>query len=175
MFRGLLGSLACSIVIVAFAGPAFAANPVYSVSAIRAYLYYDDTGEIGTVDITRVADGDLFNTIIGEGLAGRPSNTTLIIVEVYGPSFASKDVGKLFIKATADQDQGEGSKQTVVLERSVDLNNYFQEHHRKILVPVFLYQTGSIPVTVTATLKGGNEAKGMTAVLKRTINFTGGE
>lgn len=174
MFTRLMGSLVCSAIIVS-AGPAFAAKPIYSVTAIRAYLYYDDTGQIGPVDITRVSEGDLFNTIIGEGLAGRPANTTLLIVEVSGPSFASKDVGKLVVKATVDQDRGQGPVQTIVLERGVDLNGYFQEHQRKILVPVFLYQTGSIPVTVTATLKGGKDAKGMTTVLKQTIDFTGGE
>ena len=174
MFMRTLGALACSVLIAA-AVPASAANPIYSITAIRAYLYYDDTGQIGTVDITRATEGELFNTTIGEGLAGRPANTTLLIVEVSGPSFATRDVGKLLVKATVDRDDGQGPVPTVVLERTVDLNNYFQEHQRKILVPVFLYQTGSLPVTVTATLKGGKDAKGMTAVRKQTIHFTGGE
>jgi len=151
--------------------PALAAGSIYSVTAIRAYLYYADTGEIGKEDITKAPDGALFNTVIGEGLAGRPSNTTLLVIEISGPSFASKDVGTLLVKAVVD----DSPAKTVVLERSVDLNNYYQENRRKILIPVFLYQTGSLPITVTATLKGGKDAKSMVSVLRQKLNFTGGE
>ena len=169
MFQRL--TVIASLFITTATAPAFAAGTIYSVTAIRAYLYYDDTGEIGKEDITKAPEGALFNTVIGEGLAGRPSNTTLLVIEISGPSFASKDVGTLIVKAVVD----DSPAKTVVLERSVDLNNYFQENRRKILIPVLLYQTGSLPVTVTATLKGGKDAKSMVSVLRQKLNFTGGE
>ncbi len=174
MFNRLVGVIACFVLMTASV-PAFAANPLYSITAIRAYLYYDDTGTIGTQDIIAVPDGSLFNTVIGEGIADRPSNTTLLVIEVSGPSFASKDVGTLIVKALVDFDYGKGPVKTVVLERSVNLNTYFQEKQPNIKVPFFLYQTGHLPVTVTATLKGGKDAKGQTSVLTQKIRFSGGE
>src|SRR5687768_2936448 len=55
-----------------------AAKAVYNVTGIRGHLYYDDTGEIDPVDLVKLEEGALHNTVIGEGIAKRPSNTTLI-------------------------------------------------------------------------------------------------
>ncbi|PKL76120.1 MAG: hypothetical protein CVV27_11930 [Candidatus Melainabacteria bacterium HGW-Melainabacteria-1] len=185
VFRLLLGSAFASMAsITAFVpcGPALApamattVKPVYAVTAIRGHLYYDDNGEIDPQDLVKLPAGSLHNTVIGEGIAKRPSNTTLLLIEVSGPSFASKDIGSLSVKAVTDRYNAKGVlvKETV-LERSVNLNHYFQEHQRKILVPFWLYHTGSMPVSITATLKGGKDALGLSSSLSKTILFGGGE
>ena len=155
---------------------ASAAQSVYAVTAIKGFLYYDDTGEIDARDLVKIPDGQLFNTVIGEGMAKRPSNTTLLMVEVSGPSFANKDVGTLIVKVVSDRLNNKGVPvKATLLERSLNLNYYFQETARKIQIPFWVYETGSSHMTITATLKGGKDAKSQSSTLSKKILFGGGE
>src|SRR5690606_20246923 len=146
------------------------AKPRYSISNIRAYLYYDDTGEIDSQNLIGLSPGSLHNTVIGEGIAKRPANTTLVLVEISGPSFANQDVGTLTLQATGERYQA--GKQTLskvkLMEQRVDLNLYFQETQRKILIPFWLYETGGSPVVLTATLKGGKDNANQSMSLSKT-------
>ena len=61
-----------------------AAGPVApKISAIRAQLYYEQTGKFSD-DILADKNLSLWNTIIGEGGSGGASNFTLVTVEVRG-------------------------------------------------------------------------------------------
>jgi hypothetical protein len=51
----------------------------YSIDSIQAYLYYESTGTFSK-EITE--DFTLWNTIIGEGSAEHPSNSTLVKVKL---------------------------------------------------------------------------------------------
>jgi hypothetical protein len=61
-------------------GTAQADSP-HTVTALRAYLYRQETGETDTTNL--IAEGQnapiLWNTIIGEGPNGSPSAATLIL------------------------------------------------------------------------------------------------
>lgn len=151
------------------------AAPLYNLTGISAYLYYDASGSFDNRDLVKMAPGALYNTVIGEGIAKGPSNTTLIVVDVAGPSFANRDVGRLTLKAETPVDQGKGPVKTVIFQQSVNLNTYFQNDATKIRVPFLMYATSSAPVVLTATLTGGKDAKQQTSTLSRTIPFGGGE
>lgn len=175
-FKHLIGSLACAgVMALAVSLPAAAAEAIYKVTGISAYLYYDSTGKFDTRDLMQVKSGELYNTTIGEGMAAAPSNATLLMIDLSGPSFAIKDVGRLSIKAETLRDAGKGPVKTVIYQQSVDVANFFQDKATKIRIPFLMYETGSGPVTITATLQGGKDAKGMVSVLSKTIPFTGGE
>lgn len=174
--KQIIGTLACAgVMALASSLPAAAADAIYKVTGISAYLYYDSTGKFDTRDLMLVKSGALYNTSIGEGMAAAPSNATLLMVELSGPSFAIKDVGKLNIKAETMRDGGKGPVKTVIYQQSVDVANFFQDQGTKIKIPFLMYDTGSGPITITATLQGGKDAKGMNSVLSKTIPFTGGE
>lgn len=153
-----------------------AAKPIYTVTGIRGHLYYDDSGTFDPRDLVKVEAGMLHNTVIGEGIAKGPSNTTLLLVEVSGPSFAIKDVGTLMLKVVTERYDEHGKPYKVtLLDSKLDLNLYFQDTAKKILVPFLLYETGSGPITITATLAGGKDANHLSSSLTKQILFGGGE
>src|SRR5262245_52812574 len=73
--------------------------PPFAVAGIQAHLFYESSGKVDERDL--VSGGvTLWNTIIGEGEANAPSNTTLVIVELSGPAFLTGTKGSLTLVAT---------------------------------------------------------------------------
>lgn len=171
----LLQSVLTSTVLLLAAVPAWAAPSSYSVSNIKAFLYYDDAGEIGQSDLTQLPEGKLFNTFIGEGIADGPSNATFVLVEVSGPDFANHDIGKLNLKASIELFDGEKTKQSLVHNQTVDVNFFFNEGKTKIYIPFLVYMTGGSEMTLVATLTGGKDAQNKTTSITKKIKFGGGE
>lgn len=114
--------------------------PPYGIAAIRAFMFLEESGTIDPRDMT---DGKvtLWNTIIGEGDAKGPSSTTVIQVELAGPTFANTS-GSLELVVTAD-----GKK---LLKQKVGVDTLFSEG-AKLVVPFLVYNTGCDELAITAT------------------------
>lgn len=143
-----------------------AASPgKYTVTAIKAFLYHHATGKFGELDVINGEGVALWNTMIGEGAAGLPSEITLVQVEVSGPNF-SQAPGKLAVTATV-------GKQTLAKQTFL-LSDLFSEKGTSVTAPLLLYGTGCVEVTVVASLQG-LPGKGKAPELKKTIPFACGE
>src|SRR5919202_6847730 len=57
--------------------------PPYKITGIKAMLFFEQKGTFSD-DILSRPNIALWNTVIGEGDAGIPSNSTLVLVEVSG-------------------------------------------------------------------------------------------
>src|SRR5438552_2628092 len=55
----------------------------YKISGIKAMLFYDGKGTFSR-DVLAKPDFSFWNTIIGEGDAEGPSNSTLVLIEISG-------------------------------------------------------------------------------------------
>jgi hypothetical protein len=121
----------------------------YQISAIRAFLYYHETG---TFDDRDAASGQmaLWNTIIGEGEAKSPSDATLVQVELSGPSFSNIS-GALEIVVSA-------GKQKLVRQK-LDAGAFFAEHSQRIFVPVLVHGTGCDELQVAVTFTSPDRKK----------------
>ena len=113
-------------------------------------------------DILASGENTLWNTIIGEGGAGAPSNFTLVTVEVVG-----KDVpiGAVKVQITA-----RGYKRKIVGQRTMDVSIY--DETTKFLAPLFLYDTGCDEIEITARLLVKGAVK---QTMKKVIPFLCGE
>lgn len=73
--------------LLALAGAVYArrtpAAAAYRISGLRAQLFYSDRGTFSR-DVLADTTIALWNTVIGEGQAGGPSQSTLVVVEVAG-------------------------------------------------------------------------------------------
>src|SRR3954467_14694995 len=58
-------------------------TPPYKITAIKAMLFYDGSATFSR-DVLAKPNFTFWNTIIGEGDAEGPSNSTLVLVEVAG-------------------------------------------------------------------------------------------
>ena len=105
----------------------------------------------------------LWNTIIGEGYAGNPSNATLIIVEISGNNISSNQNAKLSIYVS-------GSKGRRVSNLIRQFSIY--DEYQKIYIPMFLQDTGCEPLTINTKLIGKGLAP---SSLSKTIPFACGE
>jgi hypothetical protein len=121
--------------------PVRPAPAAYQISAIRAFLYYHDTG---TFDDRDAATGQmaLWNTIIGEGEAKAPSDVTLVQVELSGPSFSN-------ISGTLEISVSAGKKKLV--RQKLDAGTFFAEHSSRVLIPVLVHGTGCDELQVAVT------------------------
>ncbi len=149
-----------AVAVVAASSITFAAETP-KIAAIHAQLYYEGSGKLSD-DILASGENTLWNTIIGEGGAGAPSNFTLVTVEVVG-----KDVpiGAVKVQITA-----RGYKAKIVGQRTMDVSIY--DKTTRFLAPLFLYDTGCDEIEVTAKLIG----KGVTkTTAKAVIPFKCGE
>jgi hypothetical protein len=134
----------------------------YVIRGISAFPWYHDLGRFGQEDLLsgKVA---LWNVIIGEGGVAGAAKTTLVVVEVEGPSFLSSATGELVMAARTSR--------ATLAERSVAFSSLFTEKHTAF-APLLLYGTGCEFVTVTATLQVNGKAVG---TMTRTIEFRCGE
>jgi hypothetical protein len=133
----------------------------YAIAAIRAHMYFQDSGAVGTTDIT---DGKvaLWNTIIGEGDASAPSSATLVYVELSGPTFAN-------VGGTIEVVVTEGKKKR--LKQKLDVGTYFNQG-TKVVLPFFVYDTGCDELKVNATFTTPDKKK---VKKSATVPFSCGE
>jgi|SRR5688572_2588843 hypothetical protein len=145
MLRSVTVAVAAATAAVALLAPAAAAHaetkqPAYGVAAIRAHMVVEESGKIDPRDMTQHLM--LWNTIIGEGDAEGPSSTTLIQVELAGPTFANLASGSLEVVVTA------GGKK--LLKQKLAIGTFFSEG-TKLVVPFLVYDTGCDELAITAT------------------------
>jgi hypothetical protein len=131
------------------------------IAAIRAQLYFERTGTFSN-DVLASGENTLWNTIIGEGGAGAPSNFTLVTVEVQG-----KDVPMDAVKV---QITARGFKRRIVGQRTIRVSIY--DDATKFIAPLFLHDTGCDEIEVSARLVGKGVDK---TTVKKVIPFKCGE
>jgi len=134
---------------------------VYKVEGIHAYLFYETLGSVDDRDLVsgRFA---LWNTIIGAGDAKGPSNTTMIVVDLTGPSFVSGTKGTVKFSA---------KNGTRVLRReTVSLESFFSETG-KLSIPFLVVGTGCSTLTVDV----GIAVKGKTHAFTKKLEYPCGE
>ncbi len=97
------------------ATPVVVSHPVpYAVSVVRAFLFYPDTCKFGEQNLLNDPHVALWNTNLGGGSAGKPSNATLVLVEVTGPKvFRARGTPRYSARAAAS------ARSAVVLARRV--------------------------------------------------------
>jgi hypothetical protein len=155
-----LAPLFAAAVAASAVSTAFAAEAP-KIAAIRAQLYFEGSGKFSE-DVLESGEPTLWNTIIGEGGAGAPSNFTLVTVEVQGKDVA---VGALKVQITA-----RGYKRKIVGQRTIDVSLY--DEKTKFFAPLWLYDTGCDEIEISARLIGKGVA---TTTVKETIPFKCGE
>jgi hypothetical protein len=152
--------------LAATAAPA-AAPPAYTLRALHASLFYNDSGTFSP-DIP--AKAPLWNTIIGEGWAAEPSSATLVRVTVAGArgSYAPNRSVELVVRK-GRYSGGALRWEAIVLERSEALG--VLSGRGSTTVGFWIPDTGCIPLKLTATLRGQARAP----QLSRVIRFACGE
>ena len=152
-------ALALAAATVAVARPR-SAEPPYRITAVRAQLFYSDRGTF-SADVLASPGKALWNTPIGEGEAGGPSDATLVVVEVTGTPGSYEPDRSVELTATA-----EGK---VVLRRATDAT--VLNRRGRMYAGFWLYDTGCRPVRLSARMRGQTPAYEM----KKEIPFDCGE
>src|SRR3954465_15804808 len=109
-----------------------AATPPYKITAMKAMLFYNGTGTFSRDFLNPPMT--LWNTIIGEGEAGAPSEATLVLVEVSGKSMGETNVATRKVEFTATV---EGK---VAVKRATDIGLFSDKG--TFYAPFWLYDTG---------------------------------
>jgi len=138
-----------------------AVQPPFKITAIKAMLFFEEKGTFSD-DLLTQPNLALWNTIIGEGSAGSPSNSTLVMVEVsgkYNPDEAAPN-RKVDFTATA--------RGKVLLKKLADIRI---GKDGKYYAAFWLYDTGCDKVKLSARLTGQTQPSSMT----NTIPFACGE
>jgi hypothetical protein len=134
----------------------------YRITAIKAMLFYDDKGTFSR-DVLAKPAFTFWNTIIGEGDAEGPSNSTLVLVEIAGNPSRNEPLPLRKVEFTAT------SSRRVVLQRTADIGLFGDDG--KFYAAFWLYDTGCQPVRIAARILGQKQASS----LKATIPFACGE
>jgi hypothetical protein len=117
------------------------------IATIRAQLYFEGSGKFSD-DVLESGEPTLWNTIIGEGGAGAPSNFTLVTVEVQG-----KDVAVARSKCRSAR----GYKRKIVGQRTIDVSLY--DEKTKFFAPLWLYDTGCDEIEISRGDRQGVAAR----------------
>jgi hypothetical protein len=128
------------------------------IKSVTAKLYYSNSGTFSE-NILDKPDLALWNTIIGEGQSGGPSEATLIEVEVNGDG-AGNAVHKERLTITV-QEKGKPP----ITRRTLPL---FFDENGKHFEAVWLPDSGCLPVTITAQLESQ-------PAIRKKIDFQCGE
>ncbi|MBZ0087792.1 MAG: hypothetical protein K8F33_06820 [Thermomonas sp.] len=144
-FRGI-SKTALIIMLLSTSAAALAADGP-KIERIQARLFYSHSGSL-SAPIT--PDAALWNVIIGEGDASEPSESTLVDVILRGEP-GDYPPGVLDIVVT------ETRSGKVVLKRTSALGIFSAQG--RFHVPVWLSDTGCIPLTVKASLRGGGGSR----------------
>jgi hypothetical protein len=133
----------------------------FGISDMHAFLFLRDSGSWHAQDLF-TATG-LWNTSIGEGIAGEPASTASLVIALQGQTF-TKAPGKLTVIAT----QGK----VKLLSQTVSVSELFTSGKKSNAV--FLMQgIGCGDIVVTATWQGLPDPKRNTMTKK--INMACGE
>jgi hypothetical protein len=138
------------------------ATPQYKITAIQAKLFYSNKGTFSR-NVLAKPDFAFWNTIIGEGDAEGPSDSTLVIVEVSGKSSEGEMAATRKIELTAV------ATGKVLLKRATEVGIFSDDH--RFYAAFWLYGTGCEPVKLTARIVGQSQPSSMT----KTIPFECGE
>ena len=134
----------------------------YQITAIKAMLFYDGKGTFSR-DLFSEPAFSLWNTIIGEGDAESPSNSTLVVVEIIGNPSRDEALPSRQVEFTAT------SGRKVLLKRASRIGLFSDDG--KYHAAFWLYDTGCGAVKISARILGQSQASSMT----RTIPFACGE
>lgn len=137
--------------------------PPYTITSIKAYLYFNQKDALSR-DISDATKGSLWNTIIGEGLAGSPSSVTLVVVEITGKPDAYEPKRKVDVTVREI-----GKRVVTKLQKQSPIGGLSKEG--KYFAALLVYDTGCLPLEVSAKLLGQAD---QTPKTKR-INFECGE
>lgn len=133
----------------------------YAIGGIEAKLFYDGTATFSR-NVLAEPPFRFWNTIIGEGEAEGPSNATLVVVQVTGNPSESDIPPRRTVEFVA-----KSGRQTL-LKRSAEIGLF---HDGKHYAAFWLYDTGCMPIELTARLTGQKRK----AEAKATIPFACGE
>ena len=136
--------------------------PSYKISAMKAMLFYDGKGTFSR-DVLAKPDFTFWNTIIGEGDAEGPSNSTLILVEVTGNPSPNEPSPSRKVEFTAV------ASGKILLKRTMDIGLFGKSG--KFYAAFWLYDTGCQPVKISARITGQPQPSSMS----KTIPFACGE
>ncbi|HVF57697.1 MAG TPA: hypothetical protein VM934_16200 [Pyrinomonadaceae bacterium] len=157
----LVGLLTLSVNLKTSAARREFVTPPYKITAIKAMLFYEAKGTFSR-DVLAKPDFTFWNTIIGEGDAESPSNSTLVLVEVTGkPSPDELPLRKVELTATESR--------KVLLKRATDIGSFGDAG--KFYAGFWLYDTGCQPIKISARITGQTQPSSMT----KTIPFACGE
>ena len=162
-----IAALSVLLLFFVFAGSTFATashsiTPPYKITAIKALLFFEGSATF-SADVLGKPDFAFWNTIIGEGDAGAPSNSTLVLVEVSGRSSGDEvpPVRKVELTATTPR--------RPLVKRTVEIGSFGKGG--KFHAAFWLYETGCEPVTLVARIIGQTQSSTVT----RKIPFACGE
>jgi hypothetical protein len=139
----------------------------YKITAIRAKLFYSNTGTFSK-DILADPNISLWNTVIGEGDSGGPSSSTFVTVEVSGKGAGAYN-NQRKLEFTATYRENGGATRETVIKKVVAVP--YVEGNGKFYAGFWLYRTGCSPVKLTARMIGQSQA----STVNRTIKFACGE
>ena len=131
------------------------------IVAIHAQLFHESTSTFSE-DLLGANPPTLWNTIVGEGESGGPSNFTFVTVEVLGKNVPQ---GKVRVEVIA-----RGEKHKVRGKNVSEVSIY--DSKTKFFAPLWLNETGCEELEISARLLGKGVAK---TVVKKVIPFKCGE
>lgn len=134
----------------------------YKITAIKAMLFYDGSATFSR-DVLAKPNFTFWNTIIGEGDAEAPSNSTLVLVEVAGNPSPNEAPAPRKVELTAT------IPRKPLFKRTVDIGLFGDGG--KFYAAFWLYETGCQPVTLVARIIGQTQP----SVVTRKIPFECGE
>jgi hypothetical protein len=140
-------------------------TPPYKITAIKAFLYYDQKGTFSENIIDNPDFNTLWNTVIGEGSAGSPSNATMVVVEITGKAGTYEMSRQIEFIATETDQQGKKTK----FKRTCEIG--ILNENGKYFAAFWLYDTGCIPLKLSARIVGQSQASKM----EKKIEFNCGE
>jgi hypothetical protein len=135
--------------------------PPYKITAIKAMLFYDGKATFSR-DVLTKPDFSFWNTIIGEGDAEGPSNSTLVLVEISGNPSRNEASPLRKVEFTAI------AAGKVILKRASHIGLFADG---KFYAGFWLYDTGCQPIKISARIIGQAQPSSMS----RTIPFRCGE
>lgn len=155
----LAAVLGLAVATVATAHTTRPAEPPYRITAVRAQLFYSDRGTFSG-DVLAPPGKTLWNTVIGEGESGGPSNSTLV-VEVTGAPGSYEPDRSVELTATAEgKVVHRGTAQSAVLNT-----------RGRMYAGFWLPDTGCKRIRLVARLRGQTPASDM----RKEIPFDCGE
>lgn len=135
----------------------------YTITGIKAYLYLSHNDALSK-DISDEPKGSLWNTVIGEGIAGSPSESTIVVVEVSGAPGQYQTKKNIEVLVTEI-----GKKVVTKLKRKSPIGVLSKEG--KFYAIFLVYEAGCLPLKISARVLGQPDE----TLEKKRINFECGE